>query len=164
MHRALVFIGRKMASTPSIRISQHQRYHSPLTYAPFSATTPIAVPRVQEPVPPPLPPPSHIHELTASHDPGWQWGNDPSGSEFGRAAPVKPGSSLLGTTMTGIRPEGQRREFYIQHAGTGRRQSSLSTVTLLRETEMMDANGDDDASMSRRTSNYRYAAGLDMPL
>ncbi|KAI7514985.1 hypothetical protein KC347_g87 [Hortaea werneckii] len=46
----------------------------------------MAVPRAQEPVPPPLPPPTYIPEISAGHDPGWQWGNDPTRSDFGRPA------------------------------------------------------------------------------
>ena len=161
MRCRLVWISFKMTSTPSILVSQHHRYHSPLAYAPCSATPPMAVPRVQEPVPPPLPPPSHIQELTPSHDPGWQWGNDPAGSDFGRAASVKPGSSLLGSTTTGIRPEGQKRDIYTLHIGNSARSgSSLSTVTLFRENDMTDGDDDDDGSVVRRTSNYKYVPGL----
>ena len=156
-------LNHKMASTPSIRISKHQRCHSPLIYAPFSVTSTVKFPRMQESAPPPLPPPSYIPDLGPSHDPGWQWGNDASGSEFGRPVAVKSGSSLLGSAPIGFKSEGQERDFYIHHASNSvRRGSSLSTVTLSREYDIMDTAGDDDGSVCRHTSNYRYAEYLDV--
>ncbi|KAK5138338.1 hypothetical protein LTR08_003399 [Meristemomyces frigidus] len=116
----------------------------------------MAVPRVHDPVPPPLPPPSYIPGITSGQDPGWQWGNDPAGSDFGRPASVKAGSSLLGGITNGFRPAGQERDFYTQHAvNAARRGSSISTVTLGREHDMADATSDDDGSVSRRSSIYR---------
>ncbi|KAK5114969.1 hypothetical protein LTR85_010007 [Meristemomyces frigidus] len=116
----------------------------------------MAIPRAQEAVPPPLPPPSYIPGITTGHDPGWQWGNDPSGSDFGRAALVKPGSSLLGGASQGYRSAEKERDFYTQHAaGDARRGSSISTVTLGRDHDMTDPNSDEDGSLSRPALNYR---------
>ena len=150
------------SSTPSIRISQHPRYHSPPTcptyYSPTASV--MAIPRAQEPVPPPLPPPSFIPEISAGHDPGWQWGNDPNGSDFGRAVVVKPGSSLLGGG--GMKTLRQEKEHdFISHPSMAstRRGSSTSTITLNRDREMTEdhlLHSDEDGSSSRRLSNYRY--------
>ncbi|KAK4551967.1 hypothetical protein LTR86_010759 [Recurvomyces mirabilis] len=146
------------SSTPSIRISQHLRYPSPTNYSPpFAAASPMAIPRAQEPVPPPLPPPSHIPEISYGHDPGWKWGNDPSASDFGRAASVKPGSSLLGGSFQALRQE-KEHEFYSRNVGTNaRRGSSITTVTAGDEDGGDDhmALSDEDVSGSRRQSNYR---------
>lgn len=145
-----------MSSTPSIRISQHQRFQGPDTYPPFSAASPMAIPRARQSVPPPLPPPTYIPELSAGQDPGWQWGNDPNGADFGRAASVKPGSSLLGSAAKSTR-QGQEQDSAAQYPfDDARRGSSISTVTLGRDYEMRDetlSRGDDDASSSRPSSN-----------
>lgn len=147
-----------MSSTPSIRISQHQRYPSPPNYPSISAASPMAIPRAQDPVPPPLPPPSYIPEISAGHDPGWQWGNDPSGADFGRTASVKPGSSLLGGARS-FRPAEKERDTYMQYtASDTRRGSSISTVTVGRDHDMTDAHSDEDGNSSRPSSNYRYVA------
>ncbi|KAK1816465.1 hypothetical protein LTR12_009147 [Friedmanniomyces endolithicus] len=146
------------SSTPSIRISQHHRYLSSSTDIPSFASPPMAIPRAQDPAPPPLPPPSYIPDLSAGHDPGWQWGNDPNGSDFGRAASVKPGSSLLGDGLHGFRQE-QERSIYAQRtAAEARRGSSISTVTIDRDYDMVEdhtAHSDEDGGGCRRSSNYR---------
>ncbi|OQO02863.1 hypothetical protein B0A48_11146 [Cryoendolithus antarcticus] len=138
-----------MSTTPSIRISQHHRYPSP--YASYSAS-PIPVPMAQEPVPPPLPPPSNIAGLTSGRDPGWQWGNDPDSLDFGRAAPVQPGSSLLGSGSSKSKHLGSMR---LDQRNDNRRGSSISTVTGTgQDCEMADDhNSDEDGS--KRNSNYR---------
>lgn len=147
------------SSTPSIRISQHQRYNSPPGYTSSDfvpVVSPMAIPRQQDHVPPPLPPPNHIPELHAGLDPGWQWGNDPSNSTFGRSASVKPGSSLLGGSSWD-------KELLPHHASQNMRRgssmSSAATVTLSREGDMADdfvTHGDDESTSSRRSSIYRY--------
>ncbi|RMY34476.1 hypothetical protein D0864_16711, partial [Hortaea werneckii] len=115
----------------------------------------MAVPRAQEPVPPPLPPPTYIPEISAGHDPGWQWGNDPTRSDFGRPASVKPGSSLLGSVGRDFRPTVEERDIYTRGLNDARRGSSISTITMNRDSDMVDAHSDDDAVLSRRASNYR---------
>ena len=145
-----------MSSTPSIRIEQHQRYQGPETYPPFSAASPMAIPRARQPVPPPLPPPTYIPEISAGADPGWQWGNDPNGADFGRPASVKPGSSLLGGAAKSSR-QGKEQDFGAQYPLEGtRRGSSISTITLGRDSEMHDgtlSHVDEDTNSSRPTSN-----------
>lgn len=148
--------GDMSSSTPSIRISQHPRYHSPSNTPPLPPASPMAVPRAQEPVPPPLPPPTYIPEISAGHDPGWQWGNDPTRSDFGRPASVKPGSSLLGSVGRDFRPTVEERDIYTRGLNDARRGSSISTITMNRDSDMVDAHSDDDAVLSRRASNYRY--------
>lgn len=144
-------------STPSIRISQHSRYPNPPTYPSF-ASSPMAIPRAQELVPPPLPPPSYIPDISPGHDPGWQWGNDPNVTDFGRASTVKPGSSLLGGSLHGFRHD-QERDIFAQRVASGaRRGSSISTVTVDRDCDVVDepmAHSDEDGSGSRPSSNYR---------
>lgn len=155
-----VVSGNMSSSTPSIWISREQRYHSPPTYPPsFAAAAPMAIQRAQEAPPPPLPPPSYIPDISAGHDPGWQWGNDPSGSDFGRPASVKAGSSLLGGATWGFRQEKERDDSAHDTAGDTRRGSSISTVTFTRESDMADdhmSHSDEDGSVSRPSSNYRY--------
>ncbi|KAK0249323.1 hypothetical protein B0A54_01221 [Friedmanniomyces endolithicus] len=146
------------SSTPSIRVSQHHRYLNSSTDTASFVSSPMAIPRPQGPAPPPLPPPSYIPDLSAGHDPGWQWGNDPNGSDFGRAASVKPGSSLLGDGLHGFRQE-QERNIYAQRAtAEARRGSSISTVTIDRDCGMVEdhtAHSDEDGNGCRRSSNYR---------
>ncbi|KAI7326858.1 hypothetical protein KC326_g108 [Hortaea werneckii] len=120
----------------------------------------MAVPRAQEPVPPPLPPPTYIPEISAGHDPGWQWGNDPTRSDFGRPASVKPGSSLLGSVGRDFRPTVEERDIYTRGLNDARRGSSISTITMNRDSDMVDAHSDDDAALSRRASNYRYRRNI----
>ncbi|KAK5737380.1 hypothetical protein LTR17_006799 [Elasticomyces elasticus] len=146
------------SSTPSIRISQH-RYRSSPTYPSSFASAPMAIPRAQESVPPPLPPPSYIPELSAAHDPGWQWGNDPDSSDFGRAASVKPGSSLLGGSFHGFKKEHESNIYALRAAADARRGSSISTVTVDRDYDTVDdqlAHSDEDGSGSRPSSKSSH--------
>lgn len=155
-----------MPGTPSITISQHQRFASPPRYPSFSAAShhtsaaPMAIPRAQDAVPPPLPPPNYIPEIAQGHDPGWQWGNDPNGADFGRSASVKPGSSLLGgAMMRSARSEKEQDHLPYQPVDDARRGSSISTVTVTRDyepSEGMLTPNEDDCSLSRPLSNYRY--------
>ena len=144
-----------MSSTPSIRVSQHQRFRGPDTYPPFSTAAPMAIPRAQQPVPPPLPPPSYIPEISAGQDPGWRWGNDPDGADFGRPASVKPGSSLLGGAVKSMK-QGKEHDIPAQYPQETRRGSSISTVTPSHDHEMHDENvayGDNGANSPRPSSN-----------
>lgn len=129
-----------MSSTPSIRISQHRRYPSPPAPPAFTtaAPSPMAIPHARDPVPPPLPPPSYIPELSAGQDPGWQWGNDPNRSDFGRPAAVKPGSSLLGGGTGNTRREQEWEGFSQNPFNDARRGSSISTITGGRSHDMSD--------------------------
>ncbi|CAK4033364.1 hypothetical protein DOTSEDRAFT_75929 [Lecanosticta acicola] len=151
-------------STPSIRISQHQRFASPPRY-PSSAhapAAPMAIRGAQEPVPPPLPPPSYIPQIGAGHDPGWQWGNDPNKSDFGKLASVKPGSSLLGGGAGPTKSARQEKEHehpLYYNADHVRRGSSVSTLTITRDHDMGEGSltsSDEDGGLSRPPSNnYR---------
>lgn len=153
-----------MPFTPSIRISQHQRFHSPPpAYPPCDgAVLPMAIARAHEPVPPPLPPPTYLPEISAGQDPGWQWGNDPNGVDFGRAASVKPGSSLLGGAVRNTRPSKEHDNTIARYPfDDARRGSSISTITAGRDQDMPDdshSQSDEDGNSSRPTSNYRYVA------
>ena len=152
-----------MSSTPSIRISQPQRYASPPSSSSFQPdlASPMPIPNVQDAVPPPLPPPTHIPDITSGQDSGWQWGNDPASTDFGRSAPVKPGSSLLGG---GLKSPPHAKELdHVQNSSMddGRRGSSLATITAgTRDHEMLDAqqsqSDEEGASRSRSGSTYRY--------
>lgn len=141
-------------STPSIRVSQHRRF------SPYALASPMGIPGALPAVPPPLPPPSHIPEISAGQDPGWQWGNDPNGIDFGRPASVRPGSSLLGAAMSGMRHAKELDGAAQYPHESFRRGSSLSTVTPNREHEMHDepsSYSDEDGNSSRPTSNgYVY--------
>ena len=148
-----------MSSTPSIRISQPQRYASPPSSTSFQPDlgSSMPIPTSQDAAPPPLPPASHIADISSGQDPGWQWGNDPTSTDFGRSADVKPGSSLLGG---GLRSPPRAKELeHIQH--DDRRGSSLASIAALtRDHEMLDAqqsqSDEEGASRSRSGSTYRY--------
>jgi len=93
----------RVSSPPSILVHDHNGNHgrrrstSRSAGMPFSSRPPVpmAIPNTRhDPPPPPLPPPRYIDDLTAGSDPGWAWGNDPSGG-FGKARrPFKPGLSF----------------------------------------------------------------------
>jgi len=173
--------GSMSSLTPSIRISQPPRYHSPpncSTYGPAAAAAPVAsshmaIPRTREKsAPPPLPPPSHFVDLSTAQDPGWQWGNGPEGSDFGgRAAAVKPGSGLVrgggGGGDDDVKGHRQEKEHdFTPHRAMNetRRGSSISTVTLNRDHDMTEdrlAHSDEDGNPSRPLSNYRYVFACD---
>lgn len=151
-----------MSGIPDIHLN-HERFHSPPRL--HRAPAPMAIPRAQEQhVPPPLPPPSFL-PISPNHDPGWQWGNDPNGSDFGRPASVKPGSSLLGGAPArtfGGRAEKENDAAYHHNIDWARRGSSISTATTSTVTgninDMAESGSltpSDDGSMSRPTSNYR---------
>ncbi|KAK5171268.1 uncharacterized protein LTR77_004412 [Saxophila tyrrhenica] len=113
----------------------------------------MAIPRSRDPVPPPLPPPTYIPEISAGSDPGWQWGNDPNGADFGRPASVKAGSSLLGSINKSTRLQKEHDSTAQYSFPNSRRGSSLSTITAGREqdpTDEMFQHGDEEA---RPTSN-----------
>jgi hypothetical protein len=156
-----------MSSTPSIRISQPQRQSSPPSYSGVQPETasPMPIPKVQDPVPPPLPPPTHIPEISTGQDPGWQWGNDPSSVDFGRSAAVNPGSSLLGGELRSPLHAKELEHTRNSSMDDGRRGSSLSTIAAVqRDHEMPDAqqpqSDEEGASRSRSGSNYRYVGLL----
>ena len=85
----------RVSSPPSILVHDHNGRHgrrrstSRPAGLPFSSRTPgpmpMAIPNtIPDPAPPPLPPPRFINDLTGGSDPGWAWGNNPSG-KFGKA-------------------------------------------------------------------------------
>ena len=127
-----------MASTPLTRVSRDRYNTSPGPDDSSSGTaTPMVIPRAYEPVPPPLPPPTLIPEISAGNDPGWQWGNADS-AEFGGFATVKPGSSLLG----------QRSQMQSKEHGQGvyppidlyRRYNSVTNLGSVRDQEMQNGS------------------------
>lgn len=156
-----------MSGIPDITLNHHRFRSSP--HFP-SAATPMTIPRAQEqPVPPPLPPPTYI-PISPNHDPGWQWGNDPNGSDFGKSASVKAGSSLLGGAPG--RPFGGRADkdndgTFNHSIDWARRGSAISTATTATITgnnnDMADSGSvtpSDDGSISRPGSNYRYVRSI----
>ena len=87
---------------------------------PFSRATeslPIPNARYEPAAPPALPPPRIIDDITAGSDPGWNWGNDPKGGDFGKAResvmpisnfPKSWGKNVVDRPLD--RPEFKRRE------------------------------------------------------
>ncbi|KAK4899059.1 hypothetical protein LTR49_027699 [Elasticomyces elasticus] len=119
----------------------------------------MAIPRAQEPVPPPLPPLSYIPELSAAHDLGWQRVNDSDSSDFGRTASVEPGPSLRGGTCHGFKQEQDRDTYALRAVADARRGSSISTVTVDRDYEMADdqkAYSHEDGGRSRPSSRSSH--------
>jgi hypothetical protein len=86
------------ASTPRIRVyesgsSLRSSLSIPRPPPQSRPSEAMPIPRVRDDnVPPPLPPPRYIGELSEGQDVGWKWGNA-NNTHFGG---VKPGSSLLG--------------------------------------------------------------------
>lgn len=150
-----------MPSTPSIRISGDPHRSSPTGYTPFPpSVSPMAIPRAREPIPPPLPPPTWIPDISLGQDPGWQWGNDPNGADFGRPALVRPGSSLLGSGPKNMRSMKEQDGAMYYRFNDARRGSSISTVTQGQDQDQMDdtfQHSDDDVLLGRSTSN-RYVS------
>lgn len=139
--------------TPTIRISSR---YSPPDPPVSSSASPMSIPRAREVAPPPLPPPMYLPEISAGSDPGWQWGNDPNGSDFGRPASIKPGSSLLGSFEKRMQKEHDNMSHY--SFNEARRGSSLSTITAGREQDMVDdtaAHNEDDV----RPNSNAYVKG-----
>ncbi|KAK5744100.1 hypothetical protein LTS12_023601 [Elasticomyces elasticus] len=119
----------------------------------------MAILRAQEPVPPPLPPLSYISELFAAHDLAWQWGNDSDSFDFGRVVSVKPGSSLRGGNFHGFKQEQDRDTYALRAVADARRGSSISTVMVDRDHEMVDdqkANSHEDGGGSRPSSKSSH--------
>ena len=122
----------RLTSPPSILVHDHNANHgrkrstSRSAAMPFSrAPVPMAIPNARyDPAPPPLPPPRDIDEITAGSDPGWAWGNDPKGGDFGKAResarPMSNFPKSWGKNMEEDRPM-DRPDFR-------RRESSTSTV------------------------------------
>jgi hypothetical protein len=146
-----------MSSTPSIRVYESARYQRPSYPSPAVA---MAIPSARDPVPPPLPPPRHIEDLTAGHsDPGWQWGNtnNPKENGFGgnRLATVRPGSSLHGGSGSGQvhRP----RDLSADHLFNGREPSISRSLDDMSSEDSRDHNSDEDRSGKTRPSlgNHR---------
>lgn len=157
-----------MDGTPSIRISNShdRRYpsHSPSSSSRLSPhhpahapASPMSIPNAaQEPqVPPALPPPAHIYEeLTPqAQQKEWIFFNkeylDQHWTDFGKAATVRPGSSLLGGNRSHSGSDGEEHEI-----DAARRGSSMSTVTAPhRNSEaMIDPCDKDELS---RIAGYR---------
>lgn len=125
----------RVTSTPSIRVHDHNgnnhgRRRSTSRSAGASiprSPAPMAIPNSRPDLPPPpLPPPRNIGDIAAGNDPGWAWGNDPSGG-FGKSG---------GSTMTGAnfpkswssRPEEKRHNERPERPEYRRRESSSTTI------------------------------------
>ncbi|CAD0109145.1 unnamed protein product [Aureobasidium uvarum] len=153
-----------MDGTPSIRIHSHShdhRYHSPPPLSRHSPqhplhapASPMSIPHATQDspsVPPPLPPPTNLYEdLTPqAQQKEWIFFNkeyvDQHWTDFGKAATVRPGSSLLGGNKS-------QEDGHVQHheADASRRGSSMSTITAPhRNSEaMIDPCDNDDAKLS----------------
>lgn len=159
--RCRIRLKRTMPSTPSIRISADPRRSSPTGYTPFPpSVAPMAIPRAREIPPPPLPPPTYIPDILPGQDPGWAWGNDPNGVDFGRPASVKAGSSLLGSGPKVMRSLKEQDSAMHYRFNDARRGSSISTITAGQDQDQMEDasqySDEDPPSIIRPTSN-RYA-------
>lgn len=124
----------RVTSPPSIRVHDHNGNHSRRrsssrsTGGSFSRTPgPMAIPNTRhDDPPPPLPPPRIIHDITNGRDPGWEWGNNPSGG-FGKGA----GSSMAGPNFPRSwtkKAEYNEQDARSQRAEYKRRESSTTTM------------------------------------
>jgi hypothetical protein len=141
------------SSTPSIRVYESHHHALPHHHRPTHHTPAVAmvIPRAREEIPPPLPPPRHIEDLRAGHDPGWQWGNtnSPQDTGFGghRLATVRPGSSLHGGLGSGYpRPRQPSADIVFN-----RREPSISR-SLEDMSEHSNDHSDEDLSDKSRPS------------
>ncbi|KAF2269291.1 hypothetical protein CC78DRAFT_540322 [Lojkania enalia] len=120
----------------------------------------MAIPRAREEVPPPLPPPRYIGELSEGQDPGWQWGNihNPRGTGSGE---VKPGSSLLGGATraherdsSGDNNNGERGFAFAR-----REPSSSRSLDDMSSADSLEHSDEDRNGKSRPTlASYRFAS------
>lgn len=117
---------RPTPSSASFPIHDHNRYHSRRSSSsrsagrPFpSLPAPMAVPNIRhDDPPPPLPPPRFVDAIAAGSDPGWAWGNDPRGGQFGKSKSSSAEASKFPKSWTlnmeekafPERPESKRRE------------------------------------------------------
>lgn len=127
----------RVTSPPSILVHDHNANHgrrrstSRSGAMPFSrAPVPLAIPNARfDLAPPPLPPPRNT-DITAGSDPGWAWGNDPKGGNFGKAReslrPISNFPKSWGKNMEEDRP--------LDPPEFRRRESSTSTVRSPAET------------------------------
>lgn len=150
------------SSTPSIRVYESNRYSLPHHRRPShpSPAVAMAIPRAREEVPPPLPPPRHIHHLRPGQDPGWQWGhrNSPRDTGFnGNQLPLRNGSSLYGASAIGHpRPREPSVDFDFRD-----RKSSDSRLDGMMDSENSPEHiSDDDRSHQSRPSlgNHRLTS------
>lgn len=160
-----------MDGTPSIRVHSHchdNRYRSPPSHSRHSPqqslhapASPMSIPHAAQDspsVPPPLPPPTHLYEdLTPqAQQKEWNFFNkeylDQHWTDFGKAATVRPGSSLLGGNKS--HPGNQGGDHSHHHElDASRRGSSMSTVTVPhRNSEAMIDPCDSEEAM---LSGYR---------
>jgi hypothetical protein len=135
------------SSNPNIRVYDTQHAFE----LPHHRAVPMAInPRAREQIPPPLPPPRHIHDLRSGQDPGWQWGNtnSPRDTGFGgnRLASVRPGSSLYGSNASTQQVPREPSTDYIFH--NNGRDSSLSTSM----DDMSSEHSDEDRHSQSRPS------------
>lgn len=127
--------------TPSILVHDHNGNHARRQSNNRSAGSPnirtpgaMPIPNARhEPAPPPLPPPRHLDDLSAGRDPGWEWGNNPSGV-FGRAGRTPTAGSNFPKSW-GRKGEERRRDEISERPEYKRRDSSTSTITSPTETD-----------------------------
>ena len=125
----------RVTPPPSIRVHDHNGNHHarkrstsrPTGTLPLRTPGPMAIPRSRpELAPPPLPPPKFIDDITEGNDPGWAWGNDPSGA-FGKAK----GLSMAGSNFPkswGNSGEEKRQARQPDRSEYRRRESSTATI------------------------------------
>ncbi|KAG9601368.1 hypothetical protein KCV01_g7600, partial [Aureobasidium melanogenum] len=158
-----------MDGTPTIRINSHSHDHRhrspplPSRHSPphslHAPASPMSIPHAAQDspsVPPPLPPPANLYEdLTPqAQQKEWIFFNkeyvDQHWTDFGKAATVRPGSSLLGGNKSHTADQG---DGHSQHheADASRRGSSMSTIAppSHRNSEaMIDPCDNDDSKLS----------------
>ncbi|KAL5120514.1 hypothetical protein ACEQ8H_001532 [Pleosporales sp. CAS-2024a] len=121
----------------------------------------MAIPRAREEVPPPLPPPRHIQDLSVGQDPGWQWGNtnSPRDTGFGgnRLATVRPGSSLYGGAAT---THAHPRPLSTHHVFRSREPSVSQPFDDMSSENSQEQISDDERSAKSRPSlrDHRFTS------
>lgn len=92
----------RLAASPSFYVSKdrdHNQHHSEtfrMQELPFPSFGPLPIPSrsIMHTAPPPLPPPTRIHDLERGHDTGWLHANSDKSTSL--LPPINPDSSLFG--------------------------------------------------------------------
>lgn len=103
----------------------HRSTTKVLDMLPSRTRAPMTIPNIRgQPPPPPLPPPTHLNDIAAGSDPGWEWENRRHADRFGE------GRDSNGSDLS--MPQGwkikQERDDAFERPAYPRRGSSQATI------------------------------------
>ena len=132
--------------------------NSSLVAQTVSPAIPMPIPNSRESVPPPLPPPRHLVELSRGRDPGWQWANFLHHNASNSSLRQPDSSAFSASSVKTSRDEPASPFAY------SRRTSSLSTATLDPMSDDDRLKGESDASPLRSNPGTEYVVVINPPL